>query len=132
VGLTLALAHPLYYDRLVQLASTIKFIHQWVRWRMAGDGVAVVGEVVGVGGFGFREEKDGGGAGGCCTAEGEEWGKRGKNDLKKCSRWPKTEYVRTYKSTFDRTRAGAWVCVCVIRSNLCKQVRTHACSAVRV
>jgi hypothetical protein len=39
--------------------------------------------VVGVGGFGFREEKDGGGVGGCCTAEGEEWGKRGKNDLKK-------------------------------------------------
>jgi hypothetical protein len=28
VGSTLALAHPLYYDRLVQLASTIKFLHQ--------------------------------------------------------------------------------------------------------
>jgi hypothetical protein len=28
VGSTLALAHPLYYDRLVQLASKIKFVHQ--------------------------------------------------------------------------------------------------------
>jgi hypothetical protein len=28
VGSTLALAHPLYYDRLVQLASTIKFVRQ--------------------------------------------------------------------------------------------------------
>jgi hypothetical protein len=27
VGLTLALAHPHYYNRLVQLASTIKFVH---------------------------------------------------------------------------------------------------------
>jgi hypothetical protein len=27
VGSTLALAHPLYYNRLVQLASTIKFAH---------------------------------------------------------------------------------------------------------
>jgi hypothetical protein len=27
VGSTLALAHPLYYNRLVQLASTIKFVH---------------------------------------------------------------------------------------------------------
>jgi hypothetical protein len=26
VGSTLALAHPLYYNRLVQLASTIKFV----------------------------------------------------------------------------------------------------------
>jgi hypothetical protein len=31
-----------------------------------------------------------------------------KCDLKNCSRWPKTEYVRTYISAFDRTRAGAW------------------------
>jgi hypothetical protein len=30
VGSTLALVHPLYYDRLVQLASTIKFVHQQV------------------------------------------------------------------------------------------------------
>jgi hypothetical protein len=28
VGSTLALAQPHYYDRLVQLASTIKFVHQ--------------------------------------------------------------------------------------------------------
>jgi hypothetical protein len=28
MGSTLALAHSLYYDRLVQLASTIKFVHQ--------------------------------------------------------------------------------------------------------
>ena len=27
MGSTLALAHPLYYNRLVQLASTIKFVH---------------------------------------------------------------------------------------------------------
>jgi hypothetical protein len=27
MGSTLALAHPLYYDRLVQLARTIKFVH---------------------------------------------------------------------------------------------------------
>jgi hypothetical protein len=28
VGSTLALAQPLYYDRLVQLVSIIKFVHQ--------------------------------------------------------------------------------------------------------
>ena len=28
MGSTLALAHPLYYNRLVQLASTSKFVHQ--------------------------------------------------------------------------------------------------------
>jgi hypothetical protein len=40
----------------------------WGRWWV----------VVGVGGFGFREEKDGGGAvGGWCTAEGK-MGKMGK------------------------------------------------------
>jgi hypothetical protein len=69
---------------------------------------------------------------GCCTVEGKmgEGGGGKKCDLKAGHERPKTEYVRTYRSTFDRTRAGAWVCVCVIRSNLCKQVRTHACSAV--
>jgi hypothetical protein len=45
---------------------------------------------------------------GGCTAKRGKWGK---SDLKNCSRWPKTEYVRMYKSTFDRTRAGVW-CVC--------------------
>jgi hypothetical protein len=49
---------------------------------------------------------------GCCTAKGEEWGKKGKSDLKAGLDGPKTEYVRTYKGTFDRTRAGEW-CVCV-------------------
>jgi hypothetical protein len=53
-------------------------------------------------------------------------------DLKNCSRWPKIEYVRTSIGAFDRTRAVAWVCVCVMRSNTCKQVRTHACNVVRV
>jgi hypothetical protein len=56
----------------------------------------------------------------------------GEGDLKAGHKRPETEYVRTYRSTFDRTRAGAWVCVCMIRSNLHKQVRTYACSAVRV
>ena len=28
MGSTLALAHPLYYNRLVELASTSKFVHQ--------------------------------------------------------------------------------------------------------
>jgi hypothetical protein len=43
--------------------------------------------------------------------KGKNGGKKGKSDLKNCSRWSKTEYVRTYRSTFDRTRAGAW-CEC--------------------
>jgi hypothetical protein len=84
-------------------------------------------------GFGFREDLRWGtenGFRGCCTAEGK-MGEGGKKcDLKVGHEKPKSEYVRTYRSTFDRTCAGAWVCVCVIRSNLCKQVRTHACSAV--
>jgi hypothetical protein len=49
---------------------------------------------------------------GGCTAGGENGGKKGKNDLKAGLDGPKTEYVRTYKGTFDRTRAGEW-CVCV-------------------
>jgi hypothetical protein len=65
-----------------------------------------------------------------CTAEGEMRERGEKTDLKADLDGPKTEYVRTYRSTFDRTRAGAWVCVCVRRSNLHKQVRTHTCSAV--
>jgi hypothetical protein len=79
--------------------------------------------MVGVGGFGFREEKNGGGAVGCCTAEGEEWGKMGKNDLKNCSRWPKTEYVRTYISAFDRAHAG----VCVWVSHAFEHMRAVQC-----
>jgi hypothetical protein len=61
--------------------------------------------------FGFREKMTEVGLKNGCTAKGEEWGKKGKSDLKSCSRWPKTEYVRTYRSTFERTRAGAW-CEC--------------------
>jgi hypothetical protein len=42
----------------------------------------------------------------------KEMGKRGVNsDLKAGHKKPKTEYVRTYKCAFDRTRAGEW-CVC--------------------
>jgi hypothetical protein len=37
-------------------------------------------------------------------------GKRKKSDLKAGLDGPKAEYVRTYKGTFDRTRAGACVC----------------------
>jgi hypothetical protein len=65
---------------------------------------------VGVGGFGFGEEEDGGAGMGGCTADGENGGKKGKNDLKAGLDGPKTEYVRTYKCAFDRTRAGACVC----------------------
>jgi hypothetical protein len=65
-----------------------------------------------------------------CTAEGEMRERGKKTDLKADLDGPKTEYVPTYKSTFDRTHAGAWVCVCVRRSNLHTQVRTHTCSAV--
>jgi hypothetical protein len=72
----------------------------WVRWWV----------VVGVGGFGFGEEKDGGAGMGGCTAGGENGGKRKKSDLKAGLDGPKTEYVRTYIGTFDRTRAGACVC----------------------
>jgi hypothetical protein len=61
-----------------------------------------------------------------CTADGKEMGKRKKKtDLK-------TVHSGLKPSTFDRTRVGVWVCVCVIRSNLHKQVRMYACSAVRV
>jgi hypothetical protein len=54
-----------------------------------------------------------------CTAEGEMRGKGGKSDLKAGLDGPKTEYVRTYIGTFDRTRAGEWV-----RAAAC--VRTYA------
>jgi hypothetical protein len=66
--------------------------------------------VVGWCGFGFwggegRRRGKGG-----CTAGGENGGRRKKSDLKAGLDGPKTEYVRTYKGTFDRTRAGACVC----------------------
>jgi hypothetical protein len=93
----------------------------WVRWRMAGGGVLVVGGqwvVVGVGGFGFREERDGGAVSGVLYSRRKNGGEGGKCDLKAGHKRPETEYLQTYWSTFDRTRAGAWVCVCMIRSNL--------------
>jgi hypothetical protein len=53
-----------------------------------------------------RERRNGDGG----VRLGEEIGKRGReNDLKPGHTRPKTEYVRTYKGTFDRTRVGAWV-----------------------
>jgi hypothetical protein len=63
---------------------------------------------------------------------GKKWENGKQCDLKNYSRWPKIEYVRTSVGTFDHTRAVAWVCVCVMRSNLCKQVRMHVCSTVHV
>jgi hypothetical protein len=54
-------------------------------------------------------------------------GKRGKTDLKAGLDGPKTEYVRTYRSTFDRTRAGEWcVCACDVRTYISKFERTRA------
>jgi hypothetical protein len=53
--------------------------------------------VVGVGGFGFREERTEEGLGNGCTAEGEMREKGVKSDLKAGHKRPKTEYVRTYK-----------------------------------
>jgi hypothetical protein len=86
----------------------------WVRWRLAGGGVLVVGEAMGGGGLVWfwilgRRRTEVRGWGGC-TAGGENGGKRKKNDLKAGLDGPKTEYVRTYIGTFDRTRAGACVC----------------------
>jgi hypothetical protein len=68
--------------------------------------------VLGVGGFGFREERtEEGGLRVCCTAERKMRGMRGKKgDLKAGLDGPKIEYVRTYICTFERTRAGACVC----------------------
>jgi hypothetical protein len=40
-----------------------------------------------------------------------KWGKWGKSDLKTGPGTAQLECVRTYRSTFDRTRAGAW-CEC--------------------
>jgi hypothetical protein len=55
-----------------------------------------------------------------------------KRDLKAGHKRPETEYVRTYRCAFDRTRAGECVSCSGMRSNLYKHVRTHACSAVGV
>jgi hypothetical protein len=99
----------------------------WARRRTAGGGVSVVGEVVGGGGEGFILDlgKRGTEVGleGVCMAKRGKWGK---NDLKNCSRWPKTEYVQTYMSTFDRTRVGAWY----VRTYISKFERTRAVQCV--
>jgi hypothetical protein len=109
---------------------------EWDGRRKAGGGVLVVGEVVGGGGWwwvgwvwivGRRRTEEGLGVG--CTAGGEMRRRRKKSDLKAGLDGPKTEYVRTYIGTFDRTRAGEWVPCSGMRSNLCKHVRTHACGA---
>jgi hypothetical protein len=57
---------------------------------------------------GRRRTEEGLGVG--CTAGGEMRGRMKKSDLKAGLDGPKTEYVRTYIGTFDRTRAGACVC----------------------
>jgi hypothetical protein len=56
----------------------------------------------------------------------------GKCDLKESHERPKTEYVRTYISAFDHTRAGAWVCVepCV-RTYTSKFERMRAVQCVK-
>jgi hypothetical protein len=86
----------------------------WVGRRTAGGDVLVVGEVVGGGGCGWFWIWGGEGRrcgdGILCTAEGKKWGKGRESDLKAGHKMPKTEYIRTYKGTFDRTRAGACVC----------------------
>jgi hypothetical protein len=59
----------------------------------------------------LREERDRGGVGFSVRPK-ERNGERGvKSDLKAGHKIPKTEYVRTHKGAFDRTRASEW-CVC--------------------
>jgi hypothetical protein len=88
--------------------------------------------VVGCGGFGFwggegRRRGKGG-----CTAGGENGGRRKKSDLKAGLDGPKTEYVRTYIGTFDRTRAGACVCeAACVRTYASTFERTRAVQWVR-
>jgi hypothetical protein len=74
----------------------------WVRWRRAGGGVSVVGEVDAGGGWRwvcvfwmFREVRDGGGVFGDCTV-GRKMGEgKEKNDLK-------TVHAGLKPSTFER------------------------------
>jgi hypothetical protein len=72
----------------------------WVRWRMAGGGVLVVGEAVGGGGCGWIWVKVGEGrrcgVGVLYGRNGEMRGEWGKCDLK-------TGQERPSSSTFDRT-----------------------------
>jgi hypothetical protein len=83
--------------------------------------------VVGVGGFGFREERDGDAVSGELYGRRKNGGRGGKCDLKAGHKRPETEYVRTYTCAFDRTRAGEWcVCACDVRTYLSKFERTRA------
>jgi Na+/alanine symporter len=63
--------------------------------------------------FGFREKMTEVGLGNAVRPKGKmgERGGGGKCDLKAGHKRHETEYVRMYRSTFDRTRACAW-CVC--------------------
>jgi hypothetical protein len=89
----------------------------------------VVVGCVGLGSFGFGEEKDGGAGEGAVYGRRKKMRERGeKRDLKAGHKRPETEYVRTYRCAFDRTRAGECVSCSGMRSNLCNHVRTHACS----
>jgi hypothetical protein len=81
--------------------------------RRAGGGVLMVGEVMAGGGFWilgrFGEDLWLGCDGGrdeCVRLLGKNGGEGKKGDLKIGHARPKTEYVRKYISTFDRTRAG--------------------------
>jgi hypothetical protein len=61
-----------------------------------------------------------------------KWGRRKKSDLKAGLDGPKTEYVRTYIGTFDRTRAGACVCeAACVRTYASTFERTRAVQWVR-
>jgi hypothetical protein len=70
----------------------------------------------------LREERDGGAGMGFYVQPKERNGERGvKSDLKAGHKRPKTEYVQTYTSAFDRTRAGEWcVCACDVRTYISK------------
>jgi hypothetical protein len=68
----------------------------WGRWWV------VVGCMV----FDLGEVRDGGEGRELCTAEGKMRERGEKRDLKAGHKRPETEYVRTYRFTFDRTHAG--------------------------
>jgi hypothetical protein len=80
----------------------------------------------------FRGVRDGGEGRYVLYGRRENEGKRGKNDLKTGLDGPKTEYVRTYIGTFDRTRAGEWVCeAACVRTYASTFERTRAVQWVR-
>jgi hypothetical protein len=83
-----------------------------------------------VGEWYFGEVRDGGEGREGVRLVGKMGERKKKRDLKAGHKGPETEYVRTYICAFDRTRAGECVSCSGMRSNLCKHVRTHSCSAV--